>query len=111
MDDCLQTFYDEDAGFAQFCDRYGYASASPEVRKAYRRWTIDQMLDALEEERRAERDAATLDAASAASRAEGMAEGRAEGERVERERWESVVAKKDAEIAFLRSQLEKQDKA
>ena len=49
MDSQLQAFYEEDPGFAQFVNRHGYVASSPEVRKAYRRWEADMMLDKLEE--------------------------------------------------------------
>ena len=71
MDSQLQEFYKADPGFAQFVERHGFVAASPEVRKAYRRWEYDMILDKLEEERKVADQAAQVE--------EGRAEGRAEG--------------------------------
>ena len=54
MDDELQAYYDQDPGFAQFVDRHGIVASTPEVRKAYRRWQYDIMLNQLDEERKEE---------------------------------------------------------
>ena len=75
MDVQLQDFKELDAGFAQFVQRHGYVAGTPEVRHAYRRWEYDQILNKLEEERIAARQAAEL----AEGIAEGIAEGKAEG--------------------------------
>jgi len=74
----LQAFYDEDPGFAQFIDRYGEVASIPEIRKAYRRYEYDQILDALEEERRAEAVKKQIDEGIAEGKAKGKAEGKAE---------------------------------
>ena len=95
MDAQLQTFYDHDPGFAQFVDRYGTVSSLPEVRKAYRRWEYDLMLDKLEEETKAARHEARI--------AEERAKWQGEVKNLRDE-----VADKDAEIARLREQLGKQ---
>ena len=73
MDAELKTSYDSDPGFAQFVDRHGVVSATPEVRRAYRKWEYDLILDRLDEERSAARIAEQM----ARSRAEGEAESRA----------------------------------
>ena len=72
MDAKLKEFYDQDAGFAQFVDRYGIVSATPEIRKAFRRWEYELILDKLEEER--------LLAERVKEIAEGEARGEARGE-------------------------------
>jgi predicted transposase/invertase (TIGR01784 family) len=69
MEAQLQAYYDHDPGFAQFVDRYGTVAALPEVRKAYRRWEYDVMLDKLEEERKVAKQKAQI------------AEGEARGEK------------------------------
>ena len=76
MDEELQEFYDIDPVFAQFVERHEAVAAMPEIRKAYRRWEYDMMLDRLDEERRA----AQLDAQLAESMAVGEARGVAIGE-------------------------------
>jgi hypothetical protein len=45
METRLQTFYEQDEGLRQFCDRYGHAVETEEVREAYNRWYIGQMRD------------------------------------------------------------------
>jgi flagellar biosynthesis/type III secretory pathway protein FliH len=80
MDEQLKSFYDDDPGFAQFVERHGFVVSSPEVRKAYRRWEYDMIVDNLEEERKAEKLAAQLAESEARGRAEAEAEGEARGE-------------------------------
>ena len=80
MDTQLQTFYDIDKGFAQFVNRHSTVVAMPDVRKAYRRWEYEQIINALERHRveaksRAEGKAEGI----AEGKAEGIAEGKAEG--------------------------------
>ena len=70
----LKEFMEQDAGFAQFVERHGIVSATPEIRKAYRRWEYEIVLEKLEEERLAAEQAEML----AISRKEGMEKGRAE---------------------------------
>ena len=60
MDAQLQLYYEHDPGFAQFVDRYGTVVSMPELRKAYRRWEYDIMVEKLEEERNAAKYAAQL---------------------------------------------------
>ena len=76
MDAPLQEYYDSDPGFAQFVERHGVVAAMPDIRKAYRRWEYDVILDMLEEERRN----AKMEALLAESKAEGEAIGEARGE-------------------------------
>ena len=68
----LQDYYDEDPGFAQFVDRHGVVAAMPEVRRAYRRWEYDLMLDRLDEERRAEQHEIQLLASEAKGEAKSQ---------------------------------------
>jgi hypothetical protein len=61
MDAALQTFYEDDPGFAQFVERHGYVASLPEVRKEYKLWQIEQVVMGEEIERakakgRTERD-------------------------------------------------------
>ena len=79
MDSSLQAYYEQDAGFAQFVSRHGAVASSPEIRKAYRRWEYDLMLDRLEEERKAEKKLLEISESRAEGKAEGKAEGLAEG--------------------------------
>ena len=72
MDPELQDYYDNDPGFAQFVRRHGEVAAMPDVRKAYRRWEYDLILDRLDEERREADMAAQL----AVSEARGVTIGR-----------------------------------
>ena len=76
MDEELQEYCDSDPGFAQFVERHGAVAALPDVRKAYRRWEYDRMLESLDEERRA----ADIDARISESEARGVAIGEANGE-------------------------------
>ncbi|MCL2046738.1 MAG: hypothetical protein FWG88_10200 [Oscillospiraceae bacterium] len=71
MDPKLKELYDSDPGFAQFVERHGLVASMPELRKAYRRWEYDIMLDRLDEERRNEEVNMRV--------AEGEARGKAEG--------------------------------
>ena len=75
----LQEYYDNDPGFAQFVQRHGAVAAMPEVRRAYRRWEYDLMLDRLDEERRVAEMETQLEESEARGKAEGKAEGMAEG--------------------------------
>ncbi|MCL1913018.1 MAG: hypothetical protein FWG10_03835 [Eubacteriaceae bacterium] len=83
MDPKLNEYACHDEGFAQFIERHGFVAATPEVRKAYRRWQYDVMLDKLHEERMAQEQerqlAEGIAEAKIEARAEGKAEGRAEG--------------------------------
>ena len=79
MDAQLQKYCEQDAGFAQFVDRHGVVAATPEIRKAYRRWEYDIILDRLEEERKAAEQASREEKSRAEGKAEGKAEGMAEG--------------------------------
>jgi hypothetical protein len=76
----LEAFYEQNPGFAQFADRHGAVAAAPEVRKAFRRWEYDRIIDALEEERRAAKAASDLARGIAKANAEGRAEGKAEAQ-------------------------------
>ena len=67
----LQDYSNEDPGFAQFAERHEIVAASPDIRKAYRRWEYDIMLYKLDEERRV----AEVEIKLRASRSEGKAEG------------------------------------
>ena len=69
MDAQLQTFFDSDPGFAQFVNRHETVVAMPDVRKAYRLWEYEQLINELERQR-----------LEAKSRAEGEAIGVAKGE-------------------------------
>jgi predicted transposase/invertase (TIGR01784 family) len=51
MDTTLQEYYKSNPGFAQFTDRHDRVSAEPEVRRDYRRWQYEQMVNALEKRR------------------------------------------------------------
>ena len=80
MDEELQEFYDIDPGFAQFVERHEAVAAMPEIRKAYRRREYDQMLDRLDEERRAAQLEAQLSESMAVGEAVGESRGVAIGE-------------------------------
>jgi len=75
MEPELQEYYDKDPGFAQFVQRHGVVAAMPDIRKAYRRWEYDVILDRLDEERRE----AEMEMKLAESRSEGKIEGKIEG--------------------------------
>ena len=79
MDSELQAYYDEDPGFAQFVKRHGAVASMPEIRKAYRRYEYDLILDKLDEERRLAEMEEKLAKGIAESEAKGMAKGMAEG--------------------------------
>ena len=79
MDTDLQEYYNEDPGFAQFVERHGAVAAMPDIRKAYRRWEYDVMLDMLDEERRVAEMEVQLLASRSEGKAEGITEGKAEG--------------------------------
>jgi predicted transposase/invertase (TIGR01784 family) len=72
MDATLQEYYGSNPGFAQFTDRHAQVSADPEIRKDYRRWQYEQVINALERER-------TLAEGEARGEARGIAEGKAQG--------------------------------
>ena len=93
MDAQLQEFYDHDPGFAQFVDRYGIVAATPEVRKAYRHWEYEMILERLEEERKAAKDAAIAakHAAELADREAALADK------------DAALAVKDAALAAVRA--------
>ncbi|MDR1559442.1 MAG: Rpn family recombination-promoting nuclease/putative transposase [Clostridiales bacterium] len=78
MDATLQEYYKSNPGFAQFIDRHDRVSAEPEVRRDYRRWEYEQMLNALEKRRI-------------------VAEGKAEG-KTERDMEHALNAFKDGSI-------------
>ena len=80
MDSQLQAYYDADPGFAQFVDRHTVVAATPEVRKAYRRWQYDQMLYELDKERQEEKINARLIEREAIGEARGKEMGEAIGE-------------------------------
>ena len=73
MDPKLKELYDSDPGFAQFVERHGLVASMPELRKAYRRWENDIMLDKLDEERRNEEVKLRVEEGEARGRAEGIA--------------------------------------
>ena len=75
MDPELQEYYDNDPGFAQFVQRHGAVAAMPDIRKAYRRWEYDVILDRLDEERRV----AEVETRLAESEAKGKVEVKTEG--------------------------------
>ena len=64
-------------------------AATPDIRKAYRRWQYDIMLDKLDEERRLAKIAEQFAQSEARGKAEDKAEGIAEGK-----------AERDMEIAL-----------
>ena len=70
MDPKLKELYESDPGFAQFVERHGLVASMPELRKAYRRWEYDIMLDRLDEERRNEE----VNMRVAEGKAEGIAD-------------------------------------
>jgi len=74
MEHELQAYYNSDPGFAQFVERHGAVASMPDVRKAYRRWEYDIILDRLDEERRA----AEMEARLAESEAKGKADSQME---------------------------------
>jgi predicted transposase/invertase (TIGR01784 family) len=71
LDARLEEYYRSNPGFAQFTDRHALVSAEPEVRRDYRRWQYEQMVNALERDRLAKEN-------EAKGRAEGEAKGKAE---------------------------------
>ena len=83
MDAALQTLYNEDSGFAQFVERHGTVSSTPDVRKQYRRWEYELALENLHNERVAERQEeekkAKFDEGIAIGEAKGIAIGEAKG--------------------------------
>jgi hypothetical protein len=81
MDTNLKEYYDVDPGFAQFVDRHGVVAASPEVRKAYRRWQYEQVLAELEAERLKEE-----------GKEEGKKEGKEEGRKEGKEEGKMEIA-------------------
>ena len=82
----LQAYYEIDPGFAQFVERHGSVASMPDIRKAYRRWEYDIILEKLDEERRAAKIAeqfaeletkiASSEARIASSEARGEAKGK-----------------------------------
>ena len=97
MDNQLNAYYEHDPGFAQFVDRYGKVAALPELRKAYRLWQIDMIVEKLEEER-----IAAKEAERAAKHADELAKMEA-ALAAERE----ASAAKEAEIARLQALVDK----
>jgi predicted nucleic acid-binding protein len=75
MDEQLRAFYEQNPGFAQFSDRHDMIASAPEVRTAFRKWEIEMIIAATEEERQAERQRIAVEEGMAKGRAEGRAEG------------------------------------
>ena len=96
MDSQLNAYYEHDPGFAQFVDRYGKVAALPELRKAYRFWQIDMVVEKLEEERIAAKEAER--AAKEAERAAEFAkmEAALAAEREENERLRALLDKRES---------------
>jgi predicted transposase/invertase (TIGR01784 family) len=81
MDAILQEYCNQDEGFAQFVQRHGIVAATPEVRRAYRLWEFDIMMDKLEENRRTLEENRKIAEGEAKGKAEGKAEGRQDEKR------------------------------
>jgi hypothetical protein len=78
----LREFEARDGGFRQFCDRYQFVATDPNTRDEFQKWRRELM------------------------RQQGIREAAFEdGAEQEREKWQGVLAKKDAEIARLRAKL------
>jgi flagellar biosynthesis/type III secretory pathway protein FliH len=105
MDAELKDFYIVDPGFAQFAERHGIVTGTPEFRKAYRRWEYEQVLEAHAEWRKAKKHETELAEREALGRAEGERKGRAEGElkgRVEGEQKGRTEAQMDIALRLLK---------
>ena len=75
----LQEYYDNDPGFAQFVQRHEVVAAMPDVRKAYRRWEYEVMLNKLHEERIEAEIKEQQAKGEAKAWADGESEGKIEG--------------------------------
>jgi hypothetical protein len=86
----LQAYSERDAGFRQYCEQYGRVASDPETRHEYLLW-YEGLIQEAGEKHAAEEII------------------RREVEKAEREKWQGVVAEKDAAIAKKDSELTEKD--